>query len=265
MKLKSRIGRDAAIFVHGANLWQRDREVAASQEAANHEGVMSNIILHGYWRSSASYRVRMALDHKGIAYEQVTHDLRSNEQQDPAYVAIAPHALVPALEHDDQVLIESPAILEWIETRWPEPHLLPRCPDAAAKIRAIAALIGCNIYPLNNLRVRTRIRSQFGADNSQVKEWIVFWIGEGCGALETLIAKGGGTFAFGDTPTLADCYLVPQVYNAERYNVTSAAFLARSRQLKRRGLCLHSQKGAPRSTARFRLNRPDLGDMYGQA
>lgn len=185
---------------------------------------MSGTVLHGYWRSSASYRVRMALGFKGIAFRQVTHDLRAGAQRDPAYLAIAPHGLVPAMEHEGEILIESPAILEWIEIKWPEPRLLPACPDAAAKVRSIAVLIGCDIHPLNNLRVLTQIREQFEADNAQVKAWIAHWIGEGFGALEQLIARDGGQFAFGDTPTLADCYLVPQVYNAERYNVDLGAF-----------------------------------------
>lgn len=185
---------------------------------------MSDTVLHGYWRSSAAYRVRIALGFKGIAFRQVPHDLRTGEQHDPVYLAVAPHGLVPALEHDGQVLIESPAILEWIEAKWPDPALLPDCPNAAAKVRAIAALIGCDIHPLNNLRVLTRIRSQFGADNAQVKDWIGHWIHAGFGALETLIARDGGRFAFGDTPTMADCYLVPQVYNAERYKVDLGAY-----------------------------------------
>ncbi|WP_439568258.1 maleylacetoacetate isomerase [Sphingopyxis sp.] len=185
---------------------------------------MSDTILHGYWRSSAAYRVRIALAFKGIAFAQVTHDLRAGDQHDPAYRAIAPHGLVPALEHDGRILIESPAILEWIEAKWPQPPLLPAAPDAAAKVRTIAALIGCDIHPLNNLRVLTRLRSQFDATNAQVKDWIAGWIGEGFGALEQLIARDGGAFAYGDTPTLADCYLVPQVYNAERYNIDLAAY-----------------------------------------
>lgn len=185
---------------------------------------MSDTILHSYWRSSAAYRVRIALGLKGVAYSQVTHDLRAGEQRDPAYLAIAPHGLVPAIEHEGEVLIESPAILEWIEAKWPEPRLLPSSPDAAAKVRTIAALIGCDIHPLNNLRVLTRLRTQFDAGNAQVKDWIAHWIGEGFGALEQLVARDGGAFAFGDTPTLADCYLVPQVYNAERYNVDLGAY-----------------------------------------
>lgn len=185
---------------------------------------MSETILHGYWRSSAAYRVRISLNIKGIAYRQIAHDLRAGEQHDPAYRTIAPHGLVPALEHDGRTLIESPAILEWIEARWPEPPLLPPSPEDAAQVRALAALIGCDIHPLNNLRVLNRLRSQFDASNAQVKGWIAHWVHEGLAAAETMIGASGGAFAFGDTPTLADCYLVPQVYNAERYNVDLAAF-----------------------------------------
>lgn len=185
---------------------------------------MSNIILHGYWRSSAAYRVRIALALKDVAYTSVPHDLRADEQRDPAYLAIAPHGLVPAIEHDGGILIESPAILEWIEARWPDPSLLPSSPEDAAMVRAIAALVGCDIHPLNNLRVLNRLRSQFDASNAQVKEWIAHWVGQGFGALDQIIGRVGGRFTFGDSPTLADCYLVPQVYNAERYNVDLSAF-----------------------------------------
>lgn len=185
---------------------------------------MEETILHGYWRSSAAYRVRIALNVKGVEYSQVTHDLRAGQQLDAAYLAIAPHGLVPALEHDGRILIESPAILEWIESSWPEPPLLPKEPGDAAKVRAIAALIGCDIHPLNNLRSLTRLRTQFDASNAQVKEWIAHWVCEGLVAVEQLIARDGGHFAFGDSPTIADCYLVPQVYNAERYNVDLSPF-----------------------------------------
>src|SRR5262245_28812500 len=116
-------------------------------------GAMSEITLHGYWRSSAAYRVRIALALKGVDVSQVAHDLRAGEQRDPAFLALAPHGLVPALEHDHGVLIESPAILEWIETRWPTPALLPSTPDEAAVVRAMGALIACDIHPLQNLRV----------------------------------------------------------------------------------------------------------------
>lgn len=185
---------------------------------------MTEILLHGFWRSSAAYRVRIALGLKGLACRQRQHDLLAGEQHSESYVGIAPHHLVPALEYDGQVLIESPAILEWIDARWPEPPLLPQDIDDAAVVRSMAALIACDIHPLNNLRVLNAIRGDFGATNPQVKTWIARWIGEGFTALETLVARHGGTFAFGDTPTLADCYLVPQLDSAERYKTDLSPF-----------------------------------------
>jgi len=185
---------------------------------------MSDLVLHGYWRSSAAYRVRIALNAKGLDYSQVTHDLRKGAQRDPLYLDRAPHGLVPALEHDGQVLIESPAILEWIEERWPKPALLPRHPYAAAVVRAMAALIACDIHPLNNLRVLNALRNDFGASEQQVTSWITRWITSGFAALETLVSRHGGDFAFGDALTLADCCLVPQLYSAERFAVDLSAF-----------------------------------------
>jgi maleylpyruvate isomerase len=185
---------------------------------------MSGLTLHGYWRSSAAYRVRIALALKGIAYVQVPHDLRTGEQNDDAYLTIAPHGLVPALEHDGGVLIESPAIIEWIEARWPNPALLPADLNEAAIVRAMGALVACDIHPINNLRVLNALREQFGADNAQVRAWIERWILAGFEALEVLVERNGGRFAYGDAPTLADCYLVPQVYNAERYGIPLDGF-----------------------------------------
>jgi len=185
---------------------------------------MSGLVLHGYWRSSAAYRVRIALNLKGIAYEQAPHNLLAGEQRDADYLAIAPHGLVPALEMDGRVLIESPAILEWIEARWPAPALLPADPDAAAIVRAMAALIGCDIHPLNNLRVLRALKHDFAASQEQIDAWAARWIGEGFAALEQLVSTHGGRFAYRHTPTLADCYLVPQLYNAERFKVDLSPF-----------------------------------------
>jgi len=185
---------------------------------------MSRLTLHGYWRSSATYRVRIALALKGISYRQITYDLRTGEHSDAAYRALAPHGLVPALEHDNEVLIESPAILEWIEARWPEPALLPASPDDAAVVRAMAALVACDIHPLNNLRVLAALQSDFGATDDQVRNWVSLWISTGFHALEQMVKRYGGLFAFGDSPTLADCYIVPQVYNAERYRIDLGDF-----------------------------------------
>ena len=185
---------------------------------------MSELLLHGYWRSSAAYRVRIALNLKGVPYAQISHDLRKGEQRAEDYLSIAPHGLVPALVAGDETLIESPAILEWIETRWPQPPLLPGSASEAATVRAMAAIIGCDIHPVNNLRILKALREQFNASDEQVSAWVQRWISEGFSALETLVARHGGTFAFGNQPTLADCYLVPQIYNARRFAVDLAPF-----------------------------------------
>lgn len=180
---------------------------------------MSDLVLHGYWRSSAAYRVRIALNLKGLDYRQINHDLRTGGRRAGDYLALAPHGLVPALDHGGGTLIESPAILEWIEARWPAPALLPADAARAAVVRSMAALIGCDIHPLNNLRVLNRLKSSFVADPDQLQAWIHHWIAEGFGALERMISAYGGTFAFGDAPTMADCYLVPQLYSARRFAV----------------------------------------------
>lgn len=185
---------------------------------------MSGLVLHGYWRSSAAYRVRIALNLKGIGFDQVMHDLRAGAQRDPAYLRIAPHGLVPALEQGEQVVIESPAILEWIEAKWPAPALMPQDIDDAAVVRAMAAIICCDIHPLGNLRVLKALRADFGASVDQANAWAARWIAEGFGALETLVARHGGAFAFGDSPTVADCCLVPQIYNADRFGVDLTPF-----------------------------------------
>lgn len=184
---------------------------------------MTRILLHGYWRSSAAYRVRIALNLKGVSYDQKSHDLRTGDQRAPDYLAIAPHGLVPALVAGGDPIIESPAILEWAEARWPSPALLPADPAEAAVVRAMAAIIGCDIHPINNLRVLQALREQFGATDEQVSAWVRRWITEGFAALETLVARHGGLFAFGDSLTLADCYLVPQLYNARRFGADLSA------------------------------------------
>ncbi len=179
---------------------------------------VTDIALHGYWRSSASYRVRIALNLKGISYRQIAHDLRTGAHRDPAYTAIAPHGLVPALEVDGQTLIQSPAIIEWIEARWPSPALLPADLDAAAIVRSMAAIIGCDIHPLNNLRILNVLKAS-GTDQDGVNAWVARWVAEGLAALEHMVARHGGGFCYGQAPTIADCYLVPQIYNARRFGV----------------------------------------------
>jgi len=177
------------------------------------------IRLHGYWRSGTSYRTRIALNLKGLDYEQVTHDLRRGEQRQPDYLALAPQGLVPALEVDGLALTQSPAILEWLDERWPTPPLLPADRDARAIVRAMAALIGCDIHPLNNLRILKVLKKDFGALQEQLDGWAGRWIGDGFAALELMVDRHGATFAFGDSPTLVECYLIPQLYSAERFNV----------------------------------------------
>ncbi|MEH3038251.1 MAG: maleylacetoacetate isomerase [Sphingomonas adhaesiva] len=175
------------------------------------------MILHGYWRSSAAYRVRIALALKGVAYDQATHDLRRGEQR--ALGGLNPQPLVPALETHDGVLTQSPAILEWVEETFPEPPLLPSRAADRAVVRAMAAIVACDIHPVNNLRVLNALRTDLSADEAIVQRWIARWIADGFTALEVLIARHGRGFAFGDAPTLADCHLVPQVYGAERFAV----------------------------------------------
>lgn len=178
-----------------------------------------SLTLHGYWRSTTAYRVRIALALKDIAYEQVAHDLRTGAQRKAEYRTLNPQGLVPALETDDVVLTQSPAILEWIDETYPDPPLLPADANGRAIVRAMAATIACDIHPVNNLRILNALRTEFGADEAAVNRWIARWIGGGFTALETQIARHGDGFAFGATPTIADCHLVPQVYSAERFAV----------------------------------------------
>lgn len=182
------------------------------------------MILHGYWRSGAAYRTRIALELKGLSYEQQGHDLRTGAQKDPAYVALNPQGMVPALEVDGAVLTQSPAILEWLEETHPAPALLPSDAIGRAHVRAMAALIGCDIHPLNNLRVGKALREGFGADQAAVDAWAARWIVPGFEALEALVARHGAGWSYGDAPTLADCYLIPQIYSAGRFNVALDAF-----------------------------------------
>lgn len=184
----------------------------------------ADLILHGYWRSSAAYRVRIALNVKGIDFEQVTHDLRTGAQKAAGYRAIAPHGLVPTLIEGNRAFIQSPAILEWLEERHPLPALLPVDIDARAIVRSMAAIIVCDIHPLNNLRVLATLRDTFAADADAVTRWIGRWIAEGFTALEVLVRHHGEGYCFGGEPTLADCALVPQLYSAERFGVDLSPF-----------------------------------------
>lgn len=182
------------------------------------------MILHGYWRSGAAYRVRIALALKRVAYDQVNHDLRTGGQADPAYVALNPQRLVPALEVDGLVLTQSVAILEWLEERFPDPPLLPADADGRAIVRAMVATLATDVHPLHNLRTLKALRQDFDASEAQVDAWMARWMTDGFAAIEALIARHGGDFAYGDTPTLADCVTVPALYSAARFGVDTGPY-----------------------------------------
>lgn len=172
--------------------------------------------LHDYWRSGAAYRVRAALHLKGLAFEQVSHDLLKGEQSDPAYRALNPQGLVPALEADGLVLTQSGAIIEWLDESFPAPALLPSDAAGRAVVRAMAAIVACDIHPLNNLRVLQRLDTL--AQGARLP-WAAHWISSGFDALEVLLARHAGAHAYGDAPGLADCFIVPQAYSAARFHV----------------------------------------------
>jgi maleylpyruvate isomerase len=180
--------------------------------------------LHGYFRSSASYRVRIALNLKGLRAEHLPHHLRKGEQCGPAYLALNPQGLVPALEDGSgTVLTQSLAIIEWLDETHPEPPLLPRDPLARAKVRAFAMALACDTHPVQNLKVLARLR-EMGLPEEQVTGWAAWANREGLTACETLIAHQSGPFCFGAAPTIADLCLVPQLTNARRFGVDVAAF-----------------------------------------
>ena len=180
--------------------------------------------LHGYFRSSASYRVRIALNMKGLTPEHLPHHLRKGEQCAPAYLAINPQGLVPTLESDaGAILTQSLAIIEWLDETNPNPSLLPKDPLRRAKVRAFAQAIACDTHPVQNLKVLARLR-KLGLPEEQVTEWAAWANREGLAACETLIADEAGPFCFGDTPTLADLCLVPQLANARRFGVDVSAY-----------------------------------------
>lgn len=180
--------------------------------------------LHGYFRSSAAWRVRIALNLKGIAVEHVSHHLRQGEQRAPAYLALNPQGLVPALELDDgTILTQSLAIIEWLDETRPEPPLLPETPLERAGVRAFAQAIACDTHPVQNLKVLDRLRG-LGHDNAAVLAWAAEVNLDGLSACEQLAAKNPGPFCFGGTPSLADICLVPQLGNARRFKVDVAQF-----------------------------------------
>ena len=180
---------------------------------------MSQAVLYDYYRSSAAYRVRIALNLKGIDYESRTVNLLHSEQRSEDYRALNPQGLVPMLEIDGHRLTQSLSIMVYLDQVYPEHPLMPRDPVDGAHVRAMALTIACDIHPLNNLRVLKYLSNELGLPQEERDAWYIHWIREGLPALETLAKPGAGKFLFGDTPTIADVCLVPQLFNARRYNV----------------------------------------------
>ena len=180
--------------------------------------------LHGYFRSSASYRVRIALNLKGLRVDHLPHHLRKGEHCAPAYLAINPQGLVPTLENDaGAILTQSLAIIEWLDETHPSPPLLPKDPLRRAKVRAFAQALACDTHPVQNLKVLARLR-EIGLPEEKVTAWAGWANREGLSACDKLIATEAGPFCFGDAPTMADLCLVPQLANARRFGVDVSVF-----------------------------------------
>ncbi len=181
--------------------------------------------LYSYFRSSAAYRCRIALNLKGLAHETAfVHLTRDGGQQNaPAYRALNPQALVPTLEHDGRVVTQSLAIIEYLDEIHAEPRLLPGDAGQRASIRAFALAIACDIHPINNLRVLNYLKGPLQQSQAATDSWYRHWVEMGLAACEALLPAGQSRFSFGDEPTLADVCLVPQLYNARRFNCDLAA------------------------------------------
>ena len=180
--------------------------------------------LYSFFRSGTSHRLRIALNLKGLATEYVAVDLRTEAHQSAEYKALNPQGLVPTLVKDGKVMTQSPAIIEWLEETHPTPALLPTTPDDRAHVRALAAMVACDIHPINNRRILEYLRHQMKVDEAAINAWCVHWITQGFDAYEALLRANAqrGRFSFGDAPGLADLYLVPQVESARRFKVDMA-------------------------------------------
>ena len=224
--------------------------------------------LHGYFRSSASYRVRIALNLKGLGAEHLPHHLRKGEQCAPAYLAINPQGLVPTLLDDaGAVLTQSLAIIEWLDETHPEPPLLPKDPLGRARVRAFAMALACDTHPVQNLKVLARLR-ELGLPEEQVTGWAAWANREGLGACETLVADEPGPFCFGATPTIADLCLVPQLANARRFGVDVNAFprllKAEAAAKAMKAFADAAKSGAPKPEPRAAYSAEDvLVRLYG--
>lgn len=185
------------------------------------------MVLHGYWRSSAAYRVRIALNLKQISYQQVSYHLRDGAQRDPEFLARNPQGLVPALEVDGgKFLTQSLAIIEYLEETYPAVPLLPTNALGKGRVRSIALAIACDLHPLNNLRVLNFLGTQYGQDDAGKAAWYQHWVRRELDALEDRLKRDDetGKFCHGDAVTLADVFLIPQLYNARRWNCDMAAY-----------------------------------------
>jgi maleylpyruvate isomerase len=182
--------------------------------------------LYNFFRSGTSHRLRIALNLKGLVTDYVAVDLRTEAHLQEAFKAIHPQGLVPALDTGEQVLIQSSAIIEWLEEKYPTPALLPQDTEARAHVRALAAMVGCDIHPLNNRRILEYLRHQFGANDDAINAWCAKWIADGFDAYEALLAAdpARGAFSFGHAPSLADVYLIPQIESARRFKVDMTAW-----------------------------------------
>jgi maleylpyruvate isomerase len=183
--------------------------------------------LYTYFRSSAAFRVRIALNLKSIDYEPVFVHLAKGEHRQPKYASVNPQALVPTLELDDGTRLgQSLAIIEYLETLRALPALLPQADVARARVRSLALLVACEIHPLNNLRVLQHLKRSLGQNDEQIKAWYQHWVADGLAKFEAELGEGrpSGRFCHGDTPGLADCCLVPQIFNARRYDCDLAPY-----------------------------------------
>lgn len=189
---------------------------------------MDRLCLFSYWRSSAAYRVRIGLNLKGLAYDIMpVHLLRDGgEQHSESFREANPQQLVPVLQHGHRMLRQSLSILEYLDEIWPSPQLLPSVARDRQRVRALAQLVACDVHPLNNLRVLQYFEHEWGVPQPERDNWVRHWIEDGFAAMEAMLHQhpSTGTFCDGDMPTIADCCLVPQVYNARRFGIDLAAY-----------------------------------------
>ena len=186
------------------------------------------LTLYSYWRSSAAYRVRIGLNLKALDYKiQSVHLVRDGgEQRADGYRALNPQRFVPTLLHGERRITQSMAILEYMDECWPKPALLPTDARGRARVRALSQLVACDIHPLNNLRVLQYLKHELGTEQPVIDEWVRHWMHEGFGAMQAMLAESTetGAFCHGESPTMADCCLIPQLYNARRFDLDLSAY-----------------------------------------